>query len=300
MTSSGSITIKAAVQIAGQSSSVQMADQTSTRIVDFSGYLASSTAVAANTTNVPWTTQKDSHAANSAGLYTVPVAGDYMYSVVWIAGGAGSCSVYVNGTIYKKITGVNAAAWTSGSIIIPDLKVGDTLGVRTDTLVTFTGSATIASASNVSISRISGPSQIASSETVAASYQATAASAASAVTNVTFPSRLLDTHNAFNTTTNEFICPISGIYRVSVNIMQSLSAGSSSRSAIYKNGTLYQYLSGYDNGPAAGASVFSGGSMLVPCNSGDTLSLRATGTATYVYVAGNFGNINIDRIGNRG
>lgn len=124
--------------------------------VSFSGYLASSTAITANVTNVPWTSEKDTHSANSAGLYTVPMAGDYLYSVSWIAGGTGSCSVYKNASIYKKIAGINNAAWSSGSILASGLVAGDTLSARCDTTVTVTGSATVSAASVVSIFRVPG------------------------------------------------------------------------------------------------------------------------------------------------
>ena len=104
------------------------------------------------------------------GLYTVAVPGDYLYSVVWIAGGAGTGSVYLNGTLYKKLSAISGTVWSSGHVIILTLKLGDTLGARSDSSITLTGNASISSASVVSISRISGPSQIAATELIAANY----------------------------------------------------------------------------------------------------------------------------------
>jgi hypothetical protein len=288
--------VNASLPVAGFSSSVQMSDSTSTRVVDFAGYLAASTSCTANTTDIPWTTQKDSHNANNAGVYTVPVAGDYLYSVTWIASGASSNSVYVNGTIYKKIGGINATAWTSGTVIIPNLKVGDTISVRGDTTVTVTGNATVASASNVHISRISGPSQIAASETVAARYSVTTGALTTGGTPINFETKEYDSHGAVTTGAGvwKFTAPISGLYRASATLYLNGSAAI----AFYKNGTIH---SGVGN--ITSAATLSG-SATIPLNAGDTIDFRASSSGTPQNTGApntiNSSNwISIERVGNR-
>lgn len=263
------------VPINGWASSVQMSSETTTRIVDFSGYLATNTALTANTTNIPWTSEKDSHGANTSGLYTVAVPGDYLYSVVWIAGGAGTGSVYLNGTLYKKLSAISGTVWSSGHVIIPNLKTGDTLSARSDSSITLTGNASISSASVVSISRISGPSQIAATELIAANYYLSANLAVTAdVTRVNYDTRILDTHGivTVGAGTWQVTIPASGVYEVWID---ARTTSGSALFQLYKNGTAIDEV-----GSCLAGDFTKNSGIIDKYAAGDVLHVRSQTTVT--------------------
>ena len=294
------------VPIAGWGSSVQMADQTSTRVVAMYTENRTATGALNSSDNVTifGTVNSDSHAAynTTTGVYTVQPPGWYEVSAgigivaTFSAGNTISVTLYKNGvagksTYIRAQTAVGASAYKIELTSLVYVNTNDTLDIRSSsngTSLSYTGSA-----SSLSFKRISGPSQIASSESIIAKYRSTASQALTAsVTNFTYASADIDTHSAFVPGTGIYTCPISGVYRVSAIDYFSAVA----TMGIYKNGTLTSQL-------AYGAAVnkIASGAMLVVCNAGDTLSLRSDVSVTRNSAAdSNSSQICIERIGNRG
>ncbi len=258
------------VPIAGSSSSVQMADSTSTRIVDFSGYVAANQALTANTTNINLTADKDSHSAWSTNTYTVPVPGDYLITgSTALTSGSGSVQVYLNGVANKFIGGASSTSYIGNCAIIPNLKTGDTLTFRLSASQTIVGGA-IGASSNFSISRISGPAQIASSEKILFSgYVSTNQALTANTTNLPVTS-IKDTHSAWTGST--YVCPIVGDYEISFT---AITTGVAGTMKVYRNGSLFGTLQ------TVNTTVFASGTLLVEnCVAGDILSLRCDASLT--------------------
>jgi hypothetical protein len=289
--SSQILTFKLSVPILGLGASTQMSDSADSRVVAaiMSGTPAGTTG--GNPIIFP-TVNKDSHAAYSVstGKYTAPVSGwyDVLTSVGVASGGAnaGDFMIYVDGVKYGGSIGyINSSTWTvsgSGSVYA---NAGQLIDIRlSGTMATYA-----AGTCSLSISRKSGPSSIAATETIAASYYLSADQAVTANNPVKYDTKIYDTHGAYSTSTGQFTCPAAGIYNVSATGSTTTSVsgfyvkrGSTSLSYIFTN--------------ASTSPV--GGSYDVKCNAGDTLqvnmdsTLSAKGTA-----APYFSSISIKRVG---
>lgn len=278
------------VPIVGWSSSVQMSDQTDTRVVDFAGYVSANAALTANVTNLPFTAQKDSHGAWTGSTYIVPVAGDYLVAMVAIANAAGSLQVYIDGVMTKQIGSVNASAsWTSGSVIIHNLKTGQIVSLRIDTSLTIIGSATVSAASHLSIGRWSGPNQIAATETIAARYTVAAAVSGSPTQPINYATKTFDTHNAVTTGSSwKFTAPAQGIYRLSIVGLSTITGGAFQ---LFKNGVVYSYL-----GTTVTANTTTcSGSTLVQLNAGDYIDVRLDSAGSTSAIT-TVDNVSIERL----
>jgi hypothetical protein len=142
-----------------------------------------------------------------------------------------------------------------------------------------------------SVKRLSGPSIIAATETVVASYVLTPPTAVASNAIVKFDTKLKDSHNAYNTTTGVFTVPISGQYRVS-GVGQNSVTGTSFYLALSSGNGLYMNAM-----PNAGVG---GGSVSIPLLAGQTVSVKLDigGTLTGV-VSGNYvTSFSIERTGN--
>lgn len=106
----------------------------------------SSEAVTGGTTNITFTSSKDTVLGWSTNIYTVKVPGDYQVSYSLTSSAASTMAIYKNNTLFNF--GSFASAATSngvGSLLLTDLVVGDTISVRSQSSVTVTnGKLTIA------------------------------------------------------------------------------------------------------------------------------------------------------------
>lgn len=204
--------------IQGWSASVQMSDQSDTRIVNLVAQNSvASQALTNGVTNINYlTTVKDTHGGWNGSQYTVQVPGDYSISAcAYSTSTSSSTQLFVNGTQfgYLGTNGTNVAG--SGTIIYPNAKVGDVISLRGT-------SFTVApdSAQKISITRISGPSAIAATELISLTYRNSSGQsiAHNTITTLTNWTKLHDSHGCFNATTGIFTAPASGTYNFSYGI----------------------------------------------------------------------------------
>lgn len=276
------------VPVAGASSNVQLSNDTDTRVVAFSAYDGGSVAVTNTTSLLPMgTTDIDTHAVRSGQTYVIPVSGFYRLSAKstsrFSAGNAAfnhALLVYKNGVQqnggdYGNADGINTSALEFFFLSINSifrLNAGDVIDFRYFT--NYTGVATTY-LKYCSIERLSGPSVIAASETVACrAYKSSGShtTSGSEQTVASWNSKEYDTHNVFNLTTGEFIVPSTGKYHVSGSVTFGTNATGARVSYITVNGAnkiiSNIYLSFLDNA----AMVMSGTLQL---NAGDIVTMKA-------------------------
>lgn len=284
--------------ISGWQSNVQSSDQADTRVIALN---ASSTASqTTSSTFTTWTVPSgaDTHGAFNAttGIYTVPVAGFYDISFNFVAGtGTTSflqCNISAGGTTYSGPWFTSGASIGSNcaNTVNVKLNAGQTISVLTGG-----GATSGAGTAYLSIKKVSGPSQIQSSETVSASYWLSANFAASTTTPINFDSKEWDSTGALVTPSStvwKFTAPISGVYLVTGSLS---STATSFNAVIYKNGSAYK--------PAGFIASAQNGilSAKVKLLAGEYMDIRPSGSATIVggtLATSSTGNVTITRVGN--
>jgi hypothetical protein len=228
------ISIIAKLPIVGWSSSVQTSDQTDTRVVAASLTGSSSSITSAINVITPTSILFDTHGAFVTDTYTVPVSGYYevsafmqLTSASYTAGN--SIVVYTrhNATDYPmglnriEVTASTSPA-VSGSFVI-NAKQGDTIKFAGFSSVT----TTVAGATSFagSIRRLTGPSAIASTESMNAKYSNTAGTTiGTGSQTLTFPTRLWDSHNSFSSNTT-YTPSISGKFSVNLKFTANTISG---------------------------------------------------------------------------
>jgi hypothetical protein len=282
------ISFIASVKVAGWSSQVQMSDVNDQRIVIFSGTKGSNQAVTADTTDFTFTAVKDTHAGWDGDSYTVPTSGDYQVSATWVATTATTvyAKIYVNGVLSRYLGAAYSGNYGGGSVILPNLLAGDSISIRSHSSVTI-----LAAGTQLSVSKISNPSLISATETIAAKYTITTAKASSTAAPFDFETKVFDTHNAVTTGASwKFTAPAAGIYEVGA---QMYLGSNLEEVSLYKNGTVDSYLFTHPSGVAAG------GRTIIRLNAGDYIDLRsitASATAAHTASTGSM-YISIHRIG---
>jgi hypothetical protein len=292
--------------IQGWSSNVQISSDTDTRVVAAAANTLSSTTLPANAALLFNTTTVDTHGAITTGAgykYTVPVSGNYRISCSFppITAGSGSLYAAKNGsftfTAQNFITSASTSHGGGGSIVLP-LVSGDTIQFS------FNSAATASSVNaNFAIERLSGPSVVAASETVAMTYTGTATGTlTTGGTNflATVPTKLFDTHNAY--ASGLFTVPVSGKYQVYAQLQINAifaSGTTTTRCEIRQSGSASTSIIGLQ-GWTSGASsnpTRPNTSIILNCVAGDTIGIYGGsdgGTLSY----GNQCSVSIERVGN--
>jgi hypothetical protein len=227
------------VPITGWSSNVVMSSDAATNVVAWRGYTTSTQSITTSFVKVTnWTTLNDTNGAfdTTNSKYVVPVPGYYIVtgSLFFASPGAsastGIAVLYKNGSIVNLgprtylPAGNSVAAAYSNTVYC---NAGDYLEIYgyAGTVNLTAGSAT--NDGNWSIERVSGPAQIAATETVAAIYKT---AAADTMTNITFTrlnfvTKVKDTNNSVTTGASwGFVAPISGFYFVTASATVSSTA----------------------------------------------------------------------------
>jgi len=315
-----SATLTFKVPIVGWSSSQIMSSDADTRVVS-SRASGSTTSVASSitTTIVNPTKTFDSHGSynTTTGQYTVAIPGKYKLSTfvrfdfaLFATGVILEEYVFKNGSQFSIIDRYTLPASLTdfvslrGSDVL-DLVAGDVIEVRV-----FQNAGASRSLNNntfVTFDRISGPSQIAASESVNASYYTNAGNSftSAAFTVIDFSTKIFDSHNAVTTGASwKFTAPIAGKYHVAAFVALIGLTGGTGEALLYltKNNNTSTGYKVYRMFIFTGAtSIHPGGSVIIPMLAGETIQayLFQTNGATRSLEAQQDGNhIHIARVGN--
>jgi len=302
------VEIISVVPILGWSSTVQMSNDTDTRVVA-AKYSGGSSAYGAGAVLQYNTKDFDTHNAVTTGAswaFLAPVSGYYsiLFSGTRSTSGTQSHLLYKNGTTLVQFVLTNVVGTTSynsgGTTVY--LNAGETITIKTDNAATI-------EVGYISIERISGPSAIAATETVAARYYTGAGQSipnTTVDTVVNFETKDFDTHGAVTTGAGwRFTAPIAGKYQVSVVIdyaVQAWAANNACYSAVRKNGTTVGLIADPAIWAAGTEAVSHSGSIIVNANAGDYLDFvtannRSAGAAT-LFANPTVCHIQIVRVGN--
>ena len=288
----------AKIPIQGWASFSQVSSDTDTRVVAAQVTGDAASATSGNPIILPTTTY-DTHAAYNAttGRYTVPVSGYYRCH----GSLESTVSTNVGFFIYKNAVsavrvGVSDASGDGSFTGTVLCNAGDLLDLRPNNTYDAATSTTL------NFERISGPSVITATETVAASYCISAAAATAINVQFNFDSKIFDSHNAVTTGagTWKFTAPVSGKYQVSSSIIHTAL---NNTMTIFKNGSLYRNMGYNITNSASGASI--PGITTIQLNAGEYIDVRS-GSNTVTPTAGLFSGatlsnsnfIDIVRIGN--
>lgn len=279
--SGDSFSFEATLPILGWSSSMQISDAYDNRPGFFCGQKSGSQAVTANVTDISIGLNfKDTHGAWSGTVYTVKTPGDYLISFAAAASAQFSAVIYKNTSAYIGLfTSPSGGGTGGGSFVMPDLKVGDTLSIRSDT------STTISSGSILSIAQHGNGGQVLGvPEKLFAIYKtaATDAMGNNSATIVNFVTKEEDSHGSVTTGASwKFQPSQAGLYEV--NAMTNVNVGTSTTVVyaimyLYKNGSAFR--SGHwatVTTPASGGYLGAGISTKVYLNgTTDYIDLRVT------------------------
>lgn len=256
------VTVEATIPIAGWSSSVQMSDNADTRVVDCVVTTTANITGTAGSAFVFPTVTKDSHGAynSSTGVYTIPVAGDYQIHGTGLYNNVGdiNCNIQVNGSFNNNLTTTDTARSKSGSMLIPNLKAGDTIKLVPDV-----NRNLLFSAGNyiptLAIVKISGPESIAATENVNMKCYSTNGQsfANNTTTKVQLPTKAFDSHGGFDNITNyRYTVPTSGVYDIYCQVtLTSGTSGTIRVAYVYKNGS--EVAANYINSGVSGTNGVS-------------------------------------------
>jgi hypothetical protein len=312
------------VPIAGWSSSTVVSSSADTRVVAASVAAGAPTTATNTTVQLPFgSTLVDTHAGRSGNSYVVKVPG--LYRVVAksstsfsVANAANTHNLLIrrNGSDIAT-DGGNADQNNTATLSffylnvnqIVSLVAGDSITVHFNTNYTGTTTTTL---QYFNIERLSGPSQIAASEVIAAVYRTDAGQTIAntgADVLVNFEDRVLDTHNAVTTGASwRFTAPAPGFYEVSARILYSnvaWTAGSLLNLRLRKNGSVVVSLE--RRTIEANTTSFQGNAgapYLIEMLAGDFLDIvlandRSGGSTTLLNDAG-FNYVTIKRLGGVG
>lgn len=272
-------TFQANIPIQGFSSAVIMSSDANTRVVAARYSTTGGVTSWGATAVIPYTSREyDTHGAynTTTGLYTVQVPGFYRVTNQFF-GTTNFTYTYLgkNGSSVVSRLVQSSSSGQSASITI-EAKAGDTLGVYNTT--SSVSSVDGAAYNSVSFEKLSGPAQIAASESVSCSYTTSSQALGNGTYDlVKLTTKEWDSHNAYSSSTGLFTCPVSGIYNVTCSVDHGART-----SAVYD---LANYI--YVNGSAiGGVNNYNGSTTIVHqynqfltksvrCLAGDTISLVA-------------------------
>jgi hypothetical protein len=199
-----------------------MSNDTDTRVVAASIYGVGAT-VPVGIVNFQ-TITADTHGAYSAGVYRFPVSGLYRISVNGFktSGVTSDCYLRINGVDVSLMTTASTGGTQGTGTIVTKQNAGDTVAIYNNT-ATWTPAST--NWPWLSIERLSGPSVIAASETVAEIRENRAGSIiGTTFTRIAYPTSIRSTHGGWDSVNNRWVAPVSGTYFVSV-VYQHQAAG---------------------------------------------------------------------------
>lgn len=278
------------VPILGWASSLQMSDSADTRVVAAKVTGDPASATAGNP--IIWPTASfDTHGAynTTTGRYTVVVPGIYELTGAFTSatGTSVDLNLYV-GAVNTTFAGSYYTTSGRGSFSVSyNANAGDILDIRPS------GTLDVQSSGSMTIKRLSGPSAIAATETIAASYYCSTNQNSSTSTPINFDSKEFDTHGAVTVgATWKFTAPASGLYAVSI---YNNGTTASMSLAIYKGGSSAKGLA-FNNASVAQMN----GSTTIRLLAGEFIDIRPSVSSTTTggaLTASTTSNISITRLG---
>jgi hypothetical protein len=310
----GTIGMKFSVPILGWSSSVEVSSSTDTRVIAAIATGAPQTSYTANTPIVWPTILKDTNGSysTSTGQYTASTPGFYWVAaqINTNASGANRLKAYVNGSVYNYMGAQTSPGADIFGASLVYAEAGQTIDVR------YNGTwSAVGAESSLSISRLSGPSQIAASETVAALYRSSATSSIGNAlsTAMDFPTKVYDTHGAVSNAGAgnqtvlasgwKFTAPVSGKYRVACTLRIAAAVLSTSQQfslSFFSQGVEYAMV-GTAWGTGGSNAYTVNGSTTIDLLAGQTIqsvSYQNSGGAVTLFGLATFNHIAIERVGN--
>ncbi len=282
------------VPIQGWSSSVQTSDQTDTRVVSTKVFKSSQTGVNPNNSTVQLTL--DSTVYDKSGMFSsasggriiIQTPGVYKVTYGTMVSGTNVLAndyylvLQKNGTntgFAPYYRGIASTAFSMGFSDEIELIAGDILTIglvgagnnSVSTLTTY---------NQLTATRISGPSAISATETVAFRYTSSSGqSIPTGDTIINFNTKDYDTHGAVTVGASwKFTAPIAGKYNFSCyvqNTAQTFTAGNSFLATLYKNnGASSSRIGGQGIQVTSSQQAFVGGSGDLNLLAGDTVDLR--------------------------
>ena len=306
--------------VAGWSSSTQLSSDSDTRVVAGSFFTTASTTINLTATTISYGgTSTDTHGAFSSGTtYTVPVSGQYKIKV----SGLFNCTSFSSLELVDLGIAVNGSAVSiarsyiraSGFFSLTPveklmfLKAGDQI-----TSYALRGSNNITgnihsdgAYSQFSVDRLSGPSVVAASETVAmlaknSSSQSIPNATPTVITNWT---KDYDTHSFFSASSGLATIPVSGKYLITGSALLNngtLTTGNQYSIQLQKNSVDAQVLAGGFAQANITSPMFIAGSAQISCVAGDVLRLscfQSMGVARSLHPDPVWTTFSIVRVGN--
>lgn len=291
------LSVQFTVKIAGWGVNQVLSSDTDTRVV--SAIITNSGSVTVNTsTMVLNTATKDTHGAynTSTGVYTVPVPGYYLATITnatLTGAGAEAIGFKQNGGTLINVFTFSGTATVGGGSTPLFCNAGD--------LLTVTGSGTgssLVAGALVSYTRVSGPAQIAASESINARYYASATSISGSLATIVWTTKDFDSHNAM--ASGVYTVPAPGKYQINTNvqILGTIALNSSVDLQVQKNGAAVSEFQTY----AGGAMTAQNGQVsdTISCLAGDTIRVQLSSSATLPTIAASNTKVffSIERVGN--
>jgi len=327
--SGDAISFEMMAPIQGWSSSVQMSNDTDTRVVDFKTVQATNQSIPNGTpTKVNFgSTIFDTHAGWSAGSswYVIPVSGyyDVKSRVSFAINGTGVryTAMYKNAGVFLAVSPILNANIVTADYVTSSMSeefyfnAGDYIYVEAvqtsgGALAVSNGNTPTENRTALNITRRSGPSVVAVSESVNmvarnASGQSIPSASSTTITGWT---KEIDSHSTFDASTGIYTIPVSGKYRVSGEATYS--------SAVVNSATQYSIQLQRDSGSGYSDYVILGGtfalatatnlmsingSVSISCNAGDKLRLQtyqSSGGSRTLLAQNTWNYFTLERVGN--
>jgi len=311
------ITVKLeGIPISGWSAGAELSSQSAEgRVVAARYYLGSSVTGTADAIAKYNTLVYDTHSAynTTTGLYTCPVPGYYAVNAsMYLLNSSSPNDDYIDlqrdGVAYARAFGHKSTSEAAGESFssLSDVlycNAGQTLAIYVNGDASHDQYAGLQSAIN--IFRLSGNQTIAASETVAAAYSSSAATAVVSGNAIPFATKLYDSHGGYNTSTGVYTCPVSGKYQVTATTLTasvSTSAGEVYGITVTQAGSASVVREGvYDRAQATVTKPFYAGvNASFNCIAGDTLTVKWSENIGAVNLSadGNQNHLEIIRVGN--
>lgn len=320
-------TFFARVPIVGWSSTVEMSNDTDTRVVAMSmNNITPSGTINSSYNDITWPAPTlDTHGSMSGSTYTVPVSGIYVMSAYIRVDGTDGLNGFVsiqflkNGAVVSTkdtppVVDANMQVWDVGHTAAFKCNAGDTIKVQMKANIA--AGSYVPGNNSFMIHRLSGPSAIAASETVAARYKATMGISIPTGTGpfrLDFDTKDFDSHGAVSgagsgiSGTWQFAAPVSGTYEISATIRMANGSAWAANSylglQLYKNGIAYAIddwatQTAFTNSAAGPrAHIFTTVKLLA----GETIDLRGhhgEGGSRALLALGSHSYVDIKRVGN--